>query len=690
MKKPFFSIFNRLLPVLLIGLFIILAIAADVWPAKNYYFYSQLCVLETFARLDDFNWTRAFPFNAGYNYAESLPYLLFLKTIQCASSDRLLCMRLTSIAAGTATLIFIYLICNSLFSGIIALLVLFFLVTNPAFLETARAYGYMSLSHMFGILALLFAIISVRNRRWWLWVSLSAFAASLLIYLYAIVRIAVVPLIMAWYLISGRRGWRKLLLFSGAVVLILFAVVILYQVPARDIPKILFTNGYHEYAGGKDSYIDINNLLKHINRNTYTILGYIFCWRRSEFGTDISRSRLLNSVYLPLWIIGLITCGFKRRPGHIFAILMLLFFVLAPLPAGASPPRHIILVFYPLALLIGIGVYESYLYFIHFSSSKTGKRIVLMMFSIFFLGIGFFDVRYFLFQLSRPKYNVSNEQMFTIAEYILSQENNPMISYSEECLKYVLGNKYLINKLNMGRVMDTTKLKFMHCIYATLEAGNPLLYVHKYPVSEDFRQGIDWTKNQFPENCFISQIPNTELFIFNFSIPDSFSPNLLVSEHPEIRLSAGTIEDRWSYINNFTDGDPTTEVEIMPSLEDTPPWMILDFGNINKKVPRVIGATMADDNLNSAQYFRDIIISTSQNRKDWEILCRLKGEYNPRPGIWYQWSIPGDRPFQYYRLEFYEADGRPSHLVVIGNFGLFESKRHLLNLIHPEMIICLN
>jgi len=695
MVKPLFALLSRLLPALLIGLFLVLALVADIWLAKKYYFYAEAHGMKAFYRLDNLNWRGPLPLAGGLNQDESLPYLLLLKTVHYFISDRLLCMRLVSISAGAATLIFLYLIGKSLLSRTIALVALYFLVTNPAFLETARAYGYHSLSHMVSILAILFAVLSGRQRFWWWAVSFSAFACFLLLYLYGWMRLVTIPWVIVWYLFSGRGWCRKTLLFCGIFGALIIAIGVFQQGDSSIISQVFLTEGWNEYAGTRQSALDIDRFLGHLQHNFPILLGYLFNLKRIEFATEVVQSRISNSAYVPFWIIGLVICGWRRRRGHIMVLLMLAFFALPQLPSNSLMPHRVIFILYPLALLIGSGVTGVYSYVTRFALRQSWNRVVRASFCAFLLVVGVFNTKYFLFELSRPQHAVSPEDLSMIADFILEQGGkNIRVVFPRDFHPYIYGNKYLVNRVTKDyQIRSIDPKSLINVIYMTLIDRTPFLAVFHHPAPEGFAWAIDWAQERFPESTMISSLPNSEFGVFTFMPPPSISPNLLASEKLKVSLSDGLREkpviSEAEALNNFSDGDPTTWVEIAPFQEGEPPRVIFDFGNNNKRVPRVILASPADHHPHPELFMRDAIISASPDGKDWEILSWIKGDDDPWLGMWYQWTFPGEQPFRYYQVEFYEDDGRPAQSVVIGELGLFESERHWIGLVaHEKMARC--
>ncbi len=666
---------------LCIGLFVVLALSAEVWPAKKFYFFTEAKGMEVFFRLDNLNFRAPLPGATSTMHYESLPYLLLLKMVRYLISDRLMCMRLVSIFAGIVILICIYLICKLLFSRTVALVALYFLVTNPAFLETARAYGYHSLSHMVAILAILFAIISGRQRFWWWWVSFSAFACCLLLYLYAPLRMATIPLVVVWYVLSGKGWWQKTLLFCGIFGILVIAIGVSQQEKASLISQVLITKFSHEYASANDKVVDINRFLEHLTRNFPILLGYLLNLKRTAFASYVKTSRILAAIYVPFWIIGLVICGFSRRREHIIVLLMLDFFVLPLLPAKALPPRRIIIVLYPLALAIGLGVTSVYSYLIRVLSGKPWSRLAPTILVAFLLAAGLFDIRHYIFELSRPQYEVSSENLSKIANFILERAGEDPFVILYDCAPYVWGNKYLSNRINRYLMSMEYTLPIEEYIrismIVVMNEHRPLRVLFHNPPPKGLARAITWAKGHFPESSLSFQISDTEFYVFYFMPPPSISPNLLFSEGPELRLSAGGTGSKETVLNNFIDGDASSWVEISPSRDGETPQVLFDFGSDNERIPRVILAVPADYPPRPELFIQKAVVSASSDGDVWETLRKIKGEKSPRVGTWCQWTLPGERPYRYYRVEFYGDDGRPAQSTVLGDLGLYESQRNI-------------
>lgn len=700
--KAMFNSFNRLLPVILIGFFVVLSLAADIAPAKKFYFVYETEGMKPFFRLETTDFRGPLPLcPVTYSYS-SLPYLLLLKAVHANVADRLLSLRLVSVLTGSAGLICFYLIGKSLLSRSAALVGAFFLVANPAFLETARAFGYVSLSHMTALLAFLFAVIAGRGKKWWLWVLFSAVSSYLLLYLYAPMRLATIPLIILCFVVSGKGWWRKILIYGGVFIGILIGVGFFQSRSVGLVSRILQSNYSDEYIGSETSPVVIEQLARHVKMNIPVLFGYLLNLKRTVFTTGwapaAQNSRLFHSAYIPFWIIGLIVCGCRRRRGDIIVLLMLAFFAFSKLPSNGIWPRRMIDILYPLALLAGVGVTAAYSYLARVLSPGPRRIAALLVLCGFLLASGFFEIKHFLFELSRPQYDVPSETLSRIADFLLERlENNQMVVFPYDEHPYLVGNKYLANRLREDHLIRSAPpfpgilLRYMQW---SLTTGMPLTVVYRAPISEDYSSAIAWANENFPGAIAISGIPGSDFAVFTFSPPASVSPNLIASKKPRIQLSGGPVLEPRPFAADEIYFDFVSyisfDVEIRPSREGEAPWLVFDFGMENRRIPRVLLAAPPGDAISSRPdlFIREAVISAGSDGVNWEVLGRIKGDKVTRRAFHsYQWLFPGDRPFRYYRLEFFADGGRPARSVFLDELGLYESENLLTGVSRSKRIV---
>ncbi len=679
-----FAVFKRLLPGLLVGLFIILALAADLAPAKKFYFTTERNLLETFFHLEDPDFRLPLQVCGVDDQHVSLPYLLLLKGVHALVPDRLFSMRLVSVSAAVGILVCLYLIGASLWSRRVAVIALFFLVTNPAFLETARAFGYLSLSHLAALLAILLTVISHRRRRWWPWVSLSALTSYLLLYLYSPIRLEAIPLILVWFLIGGDNRWKKVFLFC-VVFAGLFAAISAFQRTGETSAILTAFQFQHvgEHAGGEAALVSFARLTRNTSRNAAVLLGYLLNLRRTAFSTGAVTSRLFHSAYIPFWIIGLAVTVIRRRPGNIMVLLMLFFFVLVKLPIADLLPRRLMTIQYPIAFLVGLGMEGVYSSLSRALADRPLRRGIPAAFGVFFIAIGTIETRHFL-ELSRPQYSVSSEQLSAISDLVLERaEENHRIIFPGKEHPYLLGNRFLVNRLAENHRIGGAL--FLGYLREALVFHDSFTAVFHRSSSSDYPPGADWALERFPETVSISRIPKTDFKALTFLPPPSVSPNLIAWKKPRVLLSGGpNLEPR-----PFAD-DPFFDLEIRPARKGEAPWVIFDFGPDNRRIPRFLAAEPHYDGISARPdlFIREAIISAGTDGEDWEKLGRIRGDkVTRRPFLLYQWNLPGDRPYRYYRLEFFEVNGQPAEAVSLLNFGLFETGKHADGVFEPDRIV---
>lgn len=702
---------ERLLPVLLILLFVVLALAADRTPAKKILFSTETKAVWTFFRFDSVDLRNPLP-DAVVAYPwQSIPYMLLLRTVHSVVPDRLQASRLASVLAAAAGLVFIYLIARMLTSRWAAAAALFFLVTGSAYVETARAFGYVSFSHAASLLAVLLAVTAeVRGGRW-LWVSLSAAASYLLLHVYAPMRVTAIPLIGLIYLTSGRDRWRKLLLFAGVFLSLVVGIGMFQRGGPGLILRIFQFGRWNEYIGDETTPFIAAQLVKHLREHTPVVLGYLFNLKRVVFTTQwtpgAEYSRLFHSAYIPFWIIGLIVCLIRRRRGDAIVLLMLFALVLSRMVSHGIWPRRFVDVLYPLALLVGVGVTAVFSWMMRFLPGSFRRILPPVLLGGFLLSVGFSEVRHFLSVVSRPPREVSAATLSGIGDFLFGRlEEDHLVTFPYYCHPYVTGNRYLVNRLREEQIVRSVNLTgppgsapslsemLTRYMAASILTGKTLTFIHCTPIAEDFREGMDWASQHFPGSVTVSGIADGDFEVLTFTPPVDASPNLIASEKPAIRLSGGPEPAPRPFPKKQINFDywrrASFDVEIRPDQKGGATWMIIDFGEGNLRVPRALLAAPPGDNITVRPelFIRQAVISASVDDRNWEVLGRVRGDrVTHHPGRSYRWPLAGDRPFRYYRLEFFDDAGRPADSVRLLNLWLLESEnRHLEELYGTRII----
>lgn len=709
--KPHRDKIKRVLPGLLIGLFIFLALAADRAPAKKFLFSTETKGIWSLFRLESLDFRAPLPDAVVAYPFQSLPYMLSLKTVHSFVPDRLFALRLVSVLSAVFSLVFIYLIARILISRSAAIVALFFLVTGSAYLETSRAFGYVPLSHSASLLAILFAVIAWDRNDRGLWAALSGAAGYLLLYFYAPMRITAIPLIILIYLSSGRGRWRRLLLFGGVFVGLLVGIGLFQRGHSGLILRILQFGRWDEYTGHGTTPFILSQFVTHLRVHIPVMLGYLFNLNRIPFVTQwtpgAEYSRLFHTAFIPFWVTGLAVCGLRRKRGDIIVLLMMTWFILSRLPAHGIWPRRVIDILYPLSLLVGVGVTFIYSCLVRVLSGRNRRIWAGVVLGIFLLSVGFSEARYFLFELAPPSPNVSAETLSEIGDFLSDRlETNHMVAFPYYCHSFVVGNKYLINRLKGDEIVRSVNTigpppqfpsiseMLNRYMVASVVTDKSLTFIHCAPVSKDFYPALNWADEYFPESLSRTEIAGGLFEVFTFTPPDSVSANLIASENPAVRLSGGPIPapaafgreelvfDYWPRV--FFD------VEIWPSREGDPPWIVFDFGDDNRKILRGILASPPGDHNASRpdRFIRQAVVSAGTDGENWEELRRIRGDLvSGLPRKAYQWAIPGDRPFRYYRLEFFDDDNRPANSVTLRNLWLLESEDHRVGQFYQTEVI---
>lgn len=680
----------------MIGLFIVLSVAADlISPAKNYYFIVERVVPEIFQRMESLDLRSPLPHDWGAIGAFlSLPYLILLRAANFLVPDRLAAMRLVSVLSGSAVLAFFYLLGKKLVSRSAAIVAVFFLVANPAFLETARSFGFISFSHMAALLAVLLAVVAGEKERWGIWVALSAAASYLLLHVYSLMRITTIPLIIAFFLISGRDRWRKLLLFTVVFIVLLAGFGLFQDGGPGLVSAVLQTREWSEFAGGPIEEAGLRNFLSNLERNTPILAGYLFNLDRTVFTTGTAltptaeQSRLFHSAFIPFWMLGLAVCAFRRRRGDLMVLLMLAVFILPKLPSNGLWPRRMLDMLYPLALLVGVAFVYLYSLLSRALSGKAWQAAVPAAAGGFLLLVGFLEAGHFLLELSRPSIAMSRRELSRLADHVGERlQRDEMVISTRAAHPYLFGNRYLINRLKGDHVFLSIPPRYGRLVgylENALVVGRPLSVIYVPPRPEEFSSCLDWANEHFPGALTFFELPGGHLNAFTFTPPADLSPNLVISERPRVIVSGEA-----SPYSDFLDDEGFFHLAARPPSPEEAPSIVFDFGEDNRRVPRVILASPPGRITPRPDLFiRRAVVSAGFDGEEWEEVGRLRGDRVSRHRFFaYQWTFAGDRPFRYYRFEFFDDAGRPAAEVVLQDLGLFETENHLANLLRREEIV---
>lgn len=502
-------------------------------------------------------------------------------------------------------------------------------------------------------------------------------------------------------------------MFGGVFVGLLVGIGLFQRGHSGLILRILQFGRWCEYTGYETRPFIFSQFITHVRIHIPVMLGYLFNLNRIQFVTQWTPgseySRLFHSAYIPFWIIGLAVCGLRRKRGDIIVLLMTAWFIFSRLPAHGIWPRRVIDILYPLSLLVGVGVTFFYSCLVRVFAGRNCRRWASVVLGLFLLAVGSSEARLFLFELAPPQPNVSAETLAEVGNFLHNRlKNNHMVTFPYYCNSFVVGNKYLVNRLKGDEIVRSVNIigpppsfppiwrMLTRYMAASILTGKPLTFIHCAPISGDFQPAMDWSNRYFPGALARAEIAEGIFEVLTFNPPADVSTNLIASERPAVRVSGGPVPEpqpfaRWELVFDYW-RRASFNVEIWPSLEGDPPWIVFDFSDDNRKIPRGLLAMPPGDRTSSRpdRFIRQAVISASSDGESWEELRRIRGDrVSTRPWQAYLWTIPGDRPFRYYRLEFFDDDNRPARSVKMSNIWLLESENHYVGeLYRIEVVAC--
>jgi hypothetical protein len=611
---------------------------------------------------------------------ESLPYVALLRLVYALVPDRLLCLRVLSVAAALAGLALFGRIARILFSRKIALIFLFLLATSPVYLESMRAYGYHSLSYL-AAAAVCYLTVADARRRMVLKTLLLAFFSLLTMSLYIASR-AVIGVPLAFFALDGKRSWRRLLL----LLLLLFGGIPLLELAFNDP---LFSYRYYFYdppEPGAEWVIDSGRfswpmLVDHVRANAGPARDYLLGRGRRPFSDRDPQSRIFDRAYVPFLILGLLSCARRERRGVIFLAVLLLFFFIAPLASSFLQPRRIIFALYPLYLLIALGLETAGRLLARLASRPGGGKAAAAAIGAFLLAVGGVDGREYLLEVSRPPGGYGPAAMKQAAKFLSRERRETdIIRYPRDSDELVMGNPYFVPRPAAAEGAATffgeERIGLDRTMPIFLSLGRGLLYLIRPPLEPLPAAALQWARKDLGALLAEGELAGLGLrwasFHFERIAPDLLRGDASLAVSPNFRVANS---ERQTYNNELefyalVDMDPSSRCDIALDPNGKPVWLSLDLGRDHPRAVRevvAVPATGAEDRL-----FRRAVLRGSADGVRWETVAELTTEGRAgTPSC--AWSFPNPRRWRYYRFEIRDrAEEHPGGIVSLAELWMFD------------------
>ncbi len=659
--------------VTLIGLFVAFSIIADLWPVKNTYFY-------VYSRVDGLL-TMDLPINPAMRYAsgngihstESLVYVLAVKLFYILIPYRFACLRTVSVVSTAIALFFLFRIAVLLFCRQIAVLFLFLLVTSPIYLESMRAIGFIPLTNMIVIIAAYFFISSLNSKKWAIKVAISALFGLLTLSLYLPGKLIIVIITIYGFLFL-KRYWSKLILY---LILIIAPILILDQV----LDDISFDAKYAFQADGEFLMYSpsLSHLAERLTDNAEMVVGYLFHLGRRPFTEPLSglaedcRSRIFNIAYTPFLFLGLAICLWRRGPGNVFLLLWFGVFFLGPILSTELSPRRFILALNPIYLLVAVGIWFSYRQITRRIVNPRAMKLFACCSLVFLAGIGGVDIFEFFFQVAKPEYAYSSNQLKEIAKLIDSegQKADSILIDEIPMRNLIWGNPYF----DKGFIDPDIAEKFIYpnqlqnYVTKLPQGEGGLLFLYPLPTSEEkySEQDIQVLTDLKSEDGVLKKIAEVKAIsganFLTFLINDKskLSPDikkLLISEWQqgsslEIPLRVSSEYSTVAGGQRLTDSRPETFWRISNVELGQPAWIIRDYGKGESRIIRTMKALPRRGH--PEEFFRKAEIFGSDDGQNWDGISLIVQDHLPPPDTWQKWRLDNNKPYRFYKLMIYDG-----------------------------------
>lgn len=655
-----------------IGLFVLASLAAESWPCKKTYFHFAYWGVRSFVQVGHLNWNQRYSWGGSGQEYLSLSYLAALKLASLIVPSRLLCLRLISIASTCISLYILYRLATLLFCRPVGLLFVFLLASSPAFIESMRSFGYHPLTHLVVSAACYLVAASANGRKTAAKLAVAACSCLLTLSLYIVGRM-VIFLPVIFFGIYGKTEWRKLLMF----LLLLAAYLLLLEAALPDVPHFslrdFFVNpnmlGEWVNPEGKMDQVLLRDRLP---RNLRAASGYLLQRDRKPFDDEDERCRLFNVAYTPFFFLGLLVCLRRLKRSNVFVLILFFLFFVVPLAASHLDPRRILLSLYPIYLMIALGLWFVFRLSLALSTFRIYRSIVACL-SLALLGAAAgWDIREFLFTVSRPYYDYSRGQLHRVAEFLLREGPRvDSIKFTMPTRDLIWGNPFFVDHPGCvglvertSRDQDTPK-GLRSLLEDDLVRGRRLLYLYTFPhttanySSRDYEQlysDIRWADQHLSGLVRISDVPGTGLHyvLLDRKVPVAsmvagpIHSNVNLLGARKAAVTAASHNQPGEDVDRLYDGSELTYWHVSLALIGQPTWVMVDFGAGNEKSVRTLAAHPRWDA--PTHFFRDAVLWGGDDDKSWTPIAAFAQSEVPAPHDWRRWNFENDRAFRYYKL----------------------------------------
>lgn len=650
----------RAVPPLLILLFVLLAFGADLaWPSRKSYFATYTCDFKNFTVLHPVFAGSFFAPGGGGQEPYSVVYMALLRCIYFLLPHRLVAMRVLSVTAAVVALFLLYRVARRIISPSAAAVLLFLLATSPIYVESMRAYGYQSLSHLAVILTVYFTLSSRRSAGTAAAAAVCAFSTLVL---YVTARPAAAFPVL-YYLLDGKRSWKRLLIYL-AVFTALVAGAGLAEKGSLAYPWRYFSSP-EEQAGiwpVAEGRINWSDLREHTSRNLELAADYLLGLGRRPFADRESSSRLFNAVYVPFFLLGLIALWTRGRPGRNTILIMLLLFFILPLGSREIQPRRILMSIYPIYLLIVLGMGLVWRLISRYRVPIGVPALAAL------LAVGSWDSYEFIFRVARPRLNYSRSELSAVARFVEQTWTEVFhIRYYKEIDELIMGNPYFIPRpekltgcANIFAEESRDPRRTLQIFSSAV--GEDLIYLYTDPPLRIDPGTLRWAEAKFGDLFRQGRVQGTNNLFYLQADFSGISPNLVFKADEFMRFKvrglilperhnqeiAGWLER--GALPELFDGDSETFVLIRPDQTGGP--VAIDFGLGEMVQTPVRSVSFRVPKGRGADSFRRLTVSAGPDAIEWEEIARFNLSSHPRGGEWMNFEFDNPQPRRFYRLEF--------------------------------------
>ena len=536
----------------LIIFFVFIAFLGDLWPVKNV--GDQAYVWTHFENISGLSMgfklspAMRYSFGSAARYFQSLFYIALVKLFYLAIPHRLLCLRVISIVFTSVSLFFIYRIGSILFCRAVGILLLFILVTSPVYVESFRAFGYIPVTNAIVCIICYLLVLSLNNRKVILKTLLLALFSYITLSLYVIGRLIILlPLIV--FGLYFKRYWRQLLIFIIVLVGLVLVLDSMIGDTHFDLKGSLMINSEWIKASSPQTPIDGEVLWGRLCFNLNWALRRLAILSSPFYDIEeaiwVEPVAIINALYAPFLIIGLLVNFIRRRISNVVLLgwLFLVFFI--PLFADWVALRRFALALTPIYFLVAIGMWWTYRFFYGLVNSGAYRKTLASLSLVFVLLIGGYNIVVYFRETARPDYDYSQSHLKRLATYIAEKGRNArVIRFNRSAGDLLWGNPYFDRPIIGSGI--TAKMEFDEFIeypsgkkrpgklldqieYSKREGGNAL-YIHLLEQQEVYYTGpirspkgtdnnwsypdIEWVNENMRGEVELEQLPGVDEVYF--------------------------------------------------------------------------------------------------------------------------------------------------------------------------------